>query len=69
VCSKTRRHARREHLTKRSEVSWSATAECGGGCCQGQTKKYYPKRSAGVEIFLGCLYTLAAMFLRNKGSD
>ena len=25
--------------------------ECGGGAWQGRLKKYYPKRSAGVEIF------------------
>jgi hypothetical protein len=34
---------------------------------QGRLKKYYPKRSAGVEIFLSRLYTLAGMFLWNKG--
>jgi len=29
-------------------------------CLQGRQKKYYPKRSAGVEIFFSRLYTLAS---------
>jgi hypothetical protein len=33
-------------------------------------KKYYPKQSGGVEIFFkAACYTLAGMFLWNKGSD
>ena len=31
--------------------------------------KYYPKRSAGVEILLAACYTLASVFMWNKGSD
>ena len=60
-------------MPSKEEESEANELERNGGvwlrCLQGQTKKYYPKRSAGVEIFLGCLYTLASMFLQNKVSD
>ena len=47
-------------------VGWSAAMECGGDAWQGRLKKYYPQ---AWRFFLSRLYTLASMFLWNKGSD
>lgn len=67
MCSKTRRHARCEHLTKRSEVSWSATAECDGGTCQGRRKKYYPSAAQVWRFFLSrLLYPCKYVFAKQR---
>jgi len=56
-----------EHLTERSGVGWSAKRSVAAVLARA-AKKILPKRSAGVEIFLSRLYTLASMFCGTKGA-
>jgi hypothetical protein len=57
------RYARCEYLTKRSGVSWNATAECGGGTCQGRLKKYYLQ---GGDFFKPLVIPLQVCFCGTK---